>query len=108
VMIKEAWLRNWLYHGQHMLYGVQNLSPDLRTLPAIAYSHEITGSADAGVFLFIFIAFPLIALLPTGLVALCRWDATAAGRGGPGRGGGGPLGPEPAPDDAAVQPAGMR
>jgi hypothetical protein len=109
VMIKEAWLRNWLYHGQHLLYGVQNLSPDLRTLPAIAYSHEITGSADAGVFLFIFIAFPLIALLPTGLVALCRWDAAAAaGRGGPGRGGGGPLGPEPAPDDAAVQPAGMR
>ena len=108
VMLKEAWLRNWLYHGQHLLYGVQNLSSDLRTLPAIAYSHEITGSADAGVFLFIFIAFPLIALLPTGLVALCRWDAAAAGRGGPGRGDGGPLGPEPAPDDAAVQPAGMR
>jgi hypothetical protein len=109
VMLKEAWLRNWLYHGQHLLYGVQNLSSELRTSPAIAYSHEITGSADAGVFLFIFIAFPLISLLPTGLVAVSRLDATAAGQGDQGRGGGGgPLGPRPAPDDAAVQPAGMR
>ena len=46
VMLQAAWLQNWLYHGQHLLYGVQNLSSDLKALPAIAYSHELTGSVD--------------------------------------------------------------
>jgi hypothetical protein len=26
VMLRSAWLRNWLYHDQHSLYGVQRLS----------------------------------------------------------------------------------
>jgi hypothetical protein len=104
VMLKEAWLRNWLYHGQHLLYGVQNLSADLRTLPAIAYSHEITGSVDTGAFLFIWIVFPLIALLPTAVVAGARLDDHTAAPGDPRRGGGGPPGPGPdAPDGG--QPA---
>ena len=72
VMLKAAWLRDWLYHGPHPLYGVQNLSSDLRTLPAIAYSHELTGSVDAGVLNAIIIFFPLIALLPTVCVAMSR------------------------------------
>jgi hypothetical protein len=96
VMLKAAWLRDWLYHGQHLLYGVQNLSSGLKTLPVIAYSHEITGSVDAQVFHGIIIIFPLIALILTALVAAARGDA-AAGRGDPRRGGGGPPGPEPAP-----------
>src|SRR5208282_722907 len=79
VMLKAAWLRNWLYHGQHLWYGVQNLSSDLRTLPAIAYSHELTGSVDTQVFFAIYIAFPLIALVLTGCVALSRSDDAAAG-----------------------------
>jgi hypothetical protein len=98
VMLKEAWLRNWLYHGQHLLYGVQNLSADLRTLPAIAYSHQLTGSVDAGVLNAIIIFFPLIALAPTACAAVSRTDGAAPGQGDPRRGGGGPPGPGPAPD----------
>ena len=97
VMLKAAWLRNWLYHGQHLLYGVQNLSADLRTLPAIAYSHQLTGSVDAGVLNAIIIFFPLIALVPTMFVAISRTGDAAAGQGDPRRGGG-PPGPGPAPD----------
>jgi hypothetical protein len=98
VMLHAAWLRNWLYHGHHLLYGVQNLSADLRTLPAIAYSHELTGSADASVFLAICIAFPLITLIPSGWIVLSVWSNAGTARGGPRRGGGGRPGPEPAPD----------
>ena len=98
VMLRSAWLRSWLYHGHHLLYGVQNLSSDLRTSSAIAYSHQITGSVDVSAFNFIFIAFPLIALVLTAFAALVLWGDATAGRGDPRRGGGGPPGPEPAPD----------
>lgn len=121
VMLREAWLRNWLYHGQHLLYGVQNLSADLRTMPAIAYSHQLTGSVDASAFNFICVAFPLIALALSAFAALILWGDATAGQGHPRPGGGGPPGPEPAPDppdggrlagvtddDAAVQLAGTR
>jgi hypothetical protein len=119
VMLREAWLRNWLYHGQHLLYGVQNLSADLRTMPAIAYGHQLTGSVDASAFNFICVAFPLIALVLSAFAALILWGDATAGQGHPRPGGGGPPGPEPAPDppdggqlagvtdaDAAVQLAG--
>jgi hypothetical protein len=72
VMLKTAWLRDWLYHGQHLLYGIQNLSAELRTLPAIAYGHQLTGAADAGVFFAICIAFPVLTLMLTGLIAVLR------------------------------------
>jgi hypothetical protein len=121
VMLREAWLRNWLYHGQHLLYGVQNLSADLRTMPAIAYGHQLTGSVDASAFNFICVAFPLIALVLSAFAALILWGDATAGQGHPRPGGGGPPGPEPAPDlpdvgqlagvtdaDAAVQLAGTR
>jgi hypothetical protein len=97
-MLRTAWLRDWLYHGQHLLYGVQNLSSHLRTLPAIAYSHELTGSVDAAVLNAIIIFFPLIALVPTVCVAMSRTGDAAAGQGDPRRGGGGPSGPGPTPD----------
>jgi hypothetical protein len=125
VMLKEAWLRNWLYHGSHLLYGVQDVSFALRTLPAIAYSHELTGSMDSGVFLVMFILFPVIAAVVTAITALGRTGSAAAGQAGPRPGGGGPPGPQPTPDPSgggqltaadddaglahtAVQPAGMR
>jgi hypothetical protein len=111
VMLKAAWLRNWLYHGPHLLYGVQNLSADLRTSSAIAYSHELTGAADAGALLLMCIAFPVIASALTAGAALGRAGDQASGQGDQGRGGGGPPDPEPTPDplsDAAVQPAGVR
>jgi hypothetical protein len=100
VMLKAAWLRDWLYHGQHLLYGVQNLSSDLKTLLAIAYSHEITGSVDAQVFHGIIIVFPLIALILTALAASARGGAAAArggaaaGQADPRRGGDAPPGPD--------------
>jgi len=97
VMLKDAWLRNWLYNGQHSLYGVQDVSFALRTLPAIAYSHELTGAADAGVFLLMCLAFPLIGLLPAAGVAGGRLDDHTPAPGGPRRGGGGLPGPEPTP-----------
>jgi hypothetical protein len=129
-VLKEAWLRNWLYNGQHSLYGVQDVSFALRTLPAIAYSHELTGAVDTGALLAMCIIFPVIALLPTAVVAAGRTDDHTPTPGDPRRGGGGPPGPEPTPDlpgggqsavtdndadwlvadlaDAAHQPAGMR
>jgi hypothetical protein len=97
-MVKTAWLRNWLYHGPHLLYGVQNLSADLRTLPVIAYSHELTGSMDTGVFFAMLIIFPLITLVLTMWVALSVSSGDAAAGSGGQRPGGGPPGPEPAPD----------
>ena len=98
-MVREAWLRDWLYHGQHLLYGVQNLSADLRTLPAIAYSHEITGSVDTGVFFAMLIIFPVMTAALNVWVALSVASGdTAAGHGDQRPGGGGPPGPEPAPD----------
>jgi hypothetical protein len=98
VMVKAAWLRDWLYHGHHLLYGIQNLSSELRTLPAIAYGHELTGSVDQGVFWAICIFFPLVALLMTAGVVGDAANA-AAGRADPRLGGGGgPEGPGPTPD----------
>jgi len=97
VMLKTAWLRDWLYHGQHLLYGIQNLSAELRTLPAIAYGHQLTGAADAGVFFAICIAFPVLTLMLTGLIAVLRVVDAAPAPGDPRRGGGDPPGPDPAP-----------
>jgi hypothetical protein len=97
-MLKAAWLRNWLYHGPHLLYGVRNLSSVLRTSSAIAYGHELTGSVDAQVLNVIIIFFPLIALVPAWCVAMSRTIDPTAGLGDPRPGGGGPPGPEPAPD----------
>ena len=104
-MIKAAWLRNWLYHGHHLLYGVQNLSVALRTLPAIEYGHQITGSADMGGLFAICLAYPVAAVFFTAFAALTVWDADPAsgesphtGDGGRGGGGGGPRRPAPAPD----------
>jgi hypothetical protein len=98
-MLKAAWLRNWLYHGQHLLFGVGGLRLLLRGDPgAVTYSHEITAAVDAPPFLIICMAFPLIALALTGWAALIMWGNAATGPGGPRRGGGGPPGPEPAPD----------
>lgn len=69
LMIREAWLRNWLYHGQRLLYGVQNLSADLRSPATIAYSHQITGAVDSGQLYSVCLLFPVIALLVSAMVA---------------------------------------
>ncbi len=106
LMVKEAWLQNWLYHGHHLLYGVQDISSVLRTLPVIAYSHQITGATDTDGFFLICLAFPLIALFLTAFPAGARLDDHATGRDGPPRGGGGPPGPGPAPESPRRRSAG--
>jgi hypothetical protein len=98
VMLKATWLRNWLYHGKHLLYGVQYLSSDLRTSAAIAYGHQITASVDTSVFFPVFIFFPVFALGLAGFAAFTVWGNSTAGGDSPGRGGGGPPRPEAAPD----------
>jgi len=95
-MLKMAWLRNWLYHGHHLLSGVQNLSADLKTPAAIAYSHQITGSADMGGLFAICLGFPVIALFFTAFAALAVWEDAPADGESP-RPGGGPRRPVPVP-----------
>ena len=61
VMVRASWLRDWLYHGGRLLYGVQYLSAGQRTLPNVAYSHALTGSVDAAAYLIMLLAFPFVA-----------------------------------------------
>jgi hypothetical protein len=96
-MISQAGLRNWLYHGQHLLYGVQNLSGLLRTAPVIGYSHQITAATDAGGYAFMIIAFPVLMLAATSITAASRAYAPPAGQGGPPRDEDGPPQPVPPP-----------
>jgi hypothetical protein len=97
--LRAPWLRAWLYHGQHLLFGVTGLRPVLRgDLGAIMYSHELTAVVDAATYLIICMAFPLIALALTGCGALSLWGNATTGGDGPPPGGGGPPGPETAPD----------
>ena len=101
MMLKAAWLRTWLYHGQHLLFGVAGLRQLLRDdLGAVMYSHELTAGVDAATYLIICIAFPLTALALTGWATLSLSDGAATGPCGPRRGGG-PPGPESAPDPPA-------
>ena len=102
-MLTAPWLRTWLYRG-HPLSGVAGLRLLLRGNPAaLTYSHQITAAADAPPFLIICMIFPLIALALAGLGALGLCGSTAAGHGGPPRGGS-PPGPGP----AANPPGGAR
>ena len=82
-MLKAAWLRNWIYDGPHSPVVVQDLPSDLRTAPALAYSHEITGAVDTGALLVICIVFPLIAFRLTGVAAMSLPRDAAAGQGDP-------------------------
>lgn len=98
-MLKAAWLRNWLYHGPRLLFGVGGLRLLLRGDPgAVTYSHQITAAVDAPPYLLICMAFPLVALALTGWGALSLLGGAATGPGDPRRGGGGPPGSAPAPD----------
>ena len=100
LMLKGAWLRNWLYHGQHQFFGIAGLRSLLDgNLTAIAYSHELTASVDSSIFLVMCIAFPLFALALAGMAALGALGNAAAELGGdPPRGGGGPPAPRAVPD----------
>jgi hypothetical protein len=107
LMINASWLRNWLYHGRHLLFGVAGLQPVLRGDPgAISYSHQITAVSDAGVFVVLCIAFLVIAIVATGFVAMCVLIDSPAEPVDPRRNGGEPPGPDlsPGPQGGAQIP----
>ena len=105
LMINASWLRNWLYHGRHLLFGVAGLQPVLRGNPgAIAYSHQITAVSDAGALGALGIGFLVIAALETGLVGWLMWETARMEPDDPRRSDGGQPDPEPAP----YRPSGAR
>jgi hypothetical protein len=96
LMPRAAWLRHWLYPGQHLL-------------AAATYSRDLAASKSVGGYGLILVAFPVIGLV-LGLFssgAANEWP-------GPSPGGDGPPGPEPAamirqlPDPAAALASGRR
>ncbi len=106
LMLKGAWLRTWLYHGQRQFFGIAGLRSVLDGNPAaIAYSHELTASVDSSIYLVMCVAFPLLALALAGIAALgALGSAAAEPDGDPPRGGGGP----PAPTAVPGGPAGAQ
>ncbi len=99
LMLRAAWLRNWLYHGQRQFFGIAGLRSLLNgNLAGIAYSHELTASVNMSMFLVMCVAFPLIALALAGLPALDALGNAETEQGDPPRGGGGPPAPEAVPD----------
>jgi hypothetical protein len=110
LMVRDGWLRQWLYHGSHQLYGIAGLGSLVRgNSQATAYGHELTASSDATAFLVICIVFPLIALALTGLSALDLGEPATRGPQGPPPGGGGRPGPQvvpPPPGDGQLAPPG--
>jgi hypothetical protein len=80
LMPRAAWLRHWLYPGQHLL-------------AAAVHSRELAASNSGGAYGLVLIAFPVIGLL-LGVFS----SAAAIDSSGPPPDGGGPPGPEPVPD----------
>jgi hypothetical protein len=87
LLVKSAWVRGLLYHGQHL------------TASAI-YGRELFACQDVPIYALTCVIFPIIGLV----MGVCWVGYTNVpgpqpdgGRGGPG-GPGGPPGPEPAPD----------
>ena len=110
LMLRAAWLRNWLYHGQRQYFGIAGLRSLLHgNLAGIAYSHELTASVNSSMFLVMCVAFPLIALVLTGLPALGALGSAETEQGGePPRGGGGPPAPKAVPDGPGGAQLGIR
>jgi hypothetical protein len=79
VMLKAAWLRHWLYHGE--LAG------------AVAYRHELTASQDVVLYFMICLAFPVIWLIMSALAMACFMPVPSQ------------PGPQPGNDDGPGAPA---
>jgi hypothetical protein len=91
LMLHAAWLRTLFDQGQHLN-------------AVVLYSHELDASSNAQGYLLMCLAFPIIGLFMGTMAAAVVWGSpSAAGQGGPPRGGG-PGEPGPAP----VQPDGGR
>lgn len=91
LMLHAAWLRTLFDQGQHLN-------------AVVLYSHELDASSNAQGYLLMCLAFPIIGLFMGTMAAAVVWGSpSAAGQGGPPRGGE-PGEPGPAPD----QPGGGR
>jgi hypothetical protein len=84
LLVKSAWVRGLLYHGQHL------------TASAV-YGRELFASQDVGGYIVLCIAFPIIGLL-MGAVGAAHVHPTPLPAGGGSGGPGGPPGPGPVPD----------
>ena len=85
LMLKSAWVRGWLYYGQHL------------TASAV-YGRELYASQNVGFYCLICVAFPIIGLM-MGVIGSASASATGPlpDNGGP-PGPPGPPRPEPVPD----------
>jgi hypothetical protein len=88
LLVRSAWVRGWLYHGQHL------------TASAV-YGRELYVSQNVGFYLVLLVGFPVIAFVMALIGAAIASPAPrvpdSGGSGGPG-GPGGPPGPQPPPD----------
>ena len=82
LMPRAAWLRQWLYPGQHLQ-------------AAAAHSHQLAAGKSVGGYGLILLIFPVIGFLLGMASAVPADSATSPG---PSPGGGGPPGPDPVPD----------
>ena len=89
LLVKSAWVRDWLYHGQHV------------TASAV-YGRELFASQNVGAYALLLIGFPIIGLV-MGLIGTACANPVhslpdSGGSGGSGGNGGpGPDGPLPRP-----------
>jgi hypothetical protein len=84
LMPSAAWLRDWLYPGQHLLAH-------------IAYRHELAASSSVGGYGLLLITFPVIGLM-LGFSSSAAAIGSPGSSGSPGEGGPG-AGPVPDPPD---------
>ena len=82
LLVRSAWVRDWLYHGQHL------------TASAV-YGRELYATQNATGYFFLLVAFPFLGLL-LGLVG--AGISNVAGTQPDGSGPPGPGEPEPVPD----------
>ena len=84
LMLHATWLRTLFDHGHHLN-------------AVVVYSHEIDAATNAPAYLIMCLGFPIIGMFMSMLGGAGAWGSTsAAGQGGPPRGGG-PGQPDPAP-----------
>jgi hypothetical protein len=84
-MVRSAWVRDLIYHGQHV------------TASAV-YGRELYASQDVAGYYLLLIGFPIIGFLMGLLGAGIANPAPRLPEGGGPNGPGGPGGPEPMPD----------
>ena len=85
LLVRSAWLRGWLYHGQHLT-------------ATVVYGRELFATGNLVGYFVLLVAFPFIGLMMgltgAGIATTIRPLPDGGRPGGPG----GPPAPEPVPD----------